>query len=173
LKRDGIELVVNFTAPVNAEMKVGAVEETITVTAESPLVDVQSSAINRTVTQDIIRAIPVGGTMYQLAAMMPGVTMSGGPNTVDVGGASGSPPGAQLSAHGGAPGDEVQMLDGIKIGNMQSNAGRTGYTLSPLLFDQVDVVLSGQQGDSPTLGVQTNAIPRSGGNTFSGTVLAN
>jgi len=78
-----------------------------------------------------------------------------------------------LSAHGGAPGDEAQMLDGIKVGNMQSNAGRTGYTYSPLLFAQVDVLVSGEMGDSPTLGVQTNAIPRSGSNIFSGTILAN
>ena len=105
--------------------------------------------------------------------MMTGVVLSGGASVVDVGGLSGSNPAAQLSPQRGLPGDEEQMLDGIKVGNMQSNAGRTGYTLSPLLFDQVDVVLSGQMGDSPTLGVQTNAIPRSGGNAFSGTILAN
>src|SRR5262249_12112843 len=98
---------------------------------------------------------------------------SGGASVVDVGGMSGSNPAAQLSAHGGAPGDELQMLDGIKVGNMQSNAGRTGYTYSPLLFAQVDVLVSGQQGDSPTLGVQTNAIPRSGGNPYPATILAN
>jgi hypothetical protein len=173
LRRAGVEVLANFTAPVNAEMRVGALEETITVTAESPLIDVQSASVNRAVTQDIIRAVPVGGTMYQLAAMMPGVTMSGGANTVDVGGASGSPVSAQLSAHGGAPGDEVQMLDGIKIGNMQSNAGRTGYTLSPLMFEQVDVQIAGHGTDGPAQGVQSNAVPRSGGNTFSGTFLSN
>src|SRR5260221_3915291 len=64
-------------------------------------------------------------------------------------------------------------MDGIKVGTMQSTAGCTGYTYSPLLFAQVDVLISGQMGDSPTLGVQTNAIPRSGGNIFSGTILAN
>jgi hypothetical protein len=173
VKREGIETLANFVASVNADMRVGDLEETITVTGESPIVDVRSATTARAVTPDIIRAVPSGATMYQLASMMTGVVLSGGASVVDVGGLSGSNPAAQLSAHGGLPGDEVQMLDGIKVGNMQSNAGRTGYTLSPLLFDQVDVVLSGQLGDSPTLGVQTNAIPRSGGNTFSGTVLAN
>jgi hypothetical protein len=172
-RREGIEVLTNFTANVNAEMKVGAIAETVTVSGEAPVVDVQSATTVRAITPLVIRALPSGGTMYQYAAMNPGVTLSGGASVVDVGGMSGSNPAAQLSAHGGAPGDEVQMLDGIKVGNMQSNAGRTGYTYSPLLFAQVDVLVSGQQGDSPTLGVQTNAIPRSGGNNFSGTVLVN
>jgi hypothetical protein len=173
IRREGIDIAANFTANVNGELKVGAIAETVTVTGEAPIVDVQSATTVRAVTPAVIRAVPIGGTMYQYAAMNPGVTLSGGASVVDVGGMSGSNVAAQLSAHGGAPGDEAQMLDGIKVGNMQSNSGRTGYTYSPLLFAQVDVLVSGQQGDSPTLGVQTNAIPRSGSNVFSGTILAN
>jgi hypothetical protein len=172
-KREGIEMRANFTAQVNAELKVGGVAETVEVTAETPLVDVQSSAVARAVTKDIIKEIPTGGTMYQLAAMMVGVTMGGGAATVDVGGASGSPVQAQLSSHGGAPGDEVQMVDGLKVGNMMSNSGRTNQTLSPLLFEQIDVQISGHAGDAPSIGVQTNLIPRTGGNNFHGTVLVN
>src|SRR6267142_5584148 len=88
-RREGIEMLANFTAQVNGDMKVGGVTETIEVTAESPLVDVQSSAVARAVTKDIIKDIPTGGTMYQLAAMMVGVTIGGGAAVVDVGGASG------------------------------------------------------------------------------------
>jgi hypothetical protein len=172
-KRDGIEMLANFTAQINAEMKVGGVAETVEVTAVSPLVDTQSSAVARAVTKDIIKEIPTGGTMYQLAAMMVGVTMGGGAATVDVAGASGSPVQAQLSAHGGAPGDEVQMIDGIKVGNMMSSGGRTNQTLSPLLFEQIDVQVSGHAPDAPTVGVQSNLIPRTGGNEFHGTFLAN
>src|SRR5499427_2014313 len=169
VKRDGIGVLANFTASVNAELKVGAVAETITVTGESPLVDVQGTITNRAVTPDLIKAIPNGGTMYQLAAMMPGVFISGGQ---DVGGSSGSPVGAQLSTHGGPGSDEVQMLDGVRVGNMMGGS-RTQQTLSPLLYEEVDVQLSGQAGDAVSLGVTSNSIPRSGGNTFSGTVLTN
>jgi hypothetical protein len=169
VKRDGIDLVANFTAPVNADLKVGAVTETLTVTGESPLVDVQGTITARAVTPDIIKAIPNGGTMYQLAAMMPGVFISGGQ---DVGGSSGSPVAAQLSAHGGTGNDEVQLVDGVRVGNMMGGS-RTQQTLSPLLYDEVDVQLSGQGGDAVSIGVTTNSIPRSGGNTFSGTILAN
>jgi hypothetical protein len=169
VKRDGIGVLANFTASVNAEMKVGAVAETITVTGESPLVDVQGTITNRAVTPDLIKAIPNGGTMYQLAAMMPGVFISGGQ---DVGGSSGSPVGAQLSTHGGPGSDEVQMLDGMRVGNMMGGS-RTQQTLSPLLYDEVDVQLSGQSGDAVSLGVTSNSIPRSGGNKFTGTILTN
>src|SRR5436309_3925745 len=172
-RRDGIEMLANFTAQVNAEMKVGGLTETVEVTAESPLVDVQSSAVARAVTKDIIKEIPTGGTMYQLAAMMVGVAISGGAAVVDVGGASGSPVQSQLSAHGGAVGDEVQMIDGLKVGNMMSNSGRTNQTLSPLLFEQIDVQISGHAGDAPSIGVQSNLIPRTGGNDFHGTFLLN
>src|SRR5262245_36558581 len=172
-KRDGIEMLANFTAQVNGEMKVGGVTETVEVTAETPLVDVQSSAVARAVTKDVIKEIPTGGTMYQLAAMMVGVTIGGGAAVVDVGGASGSPVQAQLSSHGGAPGDEVQMVDGLKVGNMMSNSGRTNQTLSPLLFEQIDVQISGHGGDAPSIGVQSNLIPRTGGNSFHGTILVN
>jgi hypothetical protein len=60
-KRDGVEVSVNFTSTINAEMRVGAIEETITVTGESPIVDVQSAAQTRSVTQDIIKQLPGGG----------------------------------------------------------------------------------------------------------------
>ena len=166
-------MLANFTAQVNGELQVGGVTETVEVTAETPLIDVQSSAVARAVTKEMIREIPSGGTMYQLAATMVGVTMSGGAAVVDVGGSTGSPVQAQLSAHGGAAGDEVQMIDGLKVGNMMSNSGRTNQTLSPLLFEQIDVQISGHGGDSPTIGVQSNLIPRTGGNSFHGTALAN
>jgi hypothetical protein len=168
-RREGIELLANFTSSVNAEMRVGVLEETITVTGEAPVVDVQSATTTRAVTPEVIRAVPNGRTMYNLASMYTGVNISG--TAVDVGGQTVLSPGPQLFAHGGRPGDELQMLDGIRVGNLQSNAGRTGFALSPLLWEQVDVVLSGQAGDSPTLGVQTNAIPKSGGNTMAGIVL--
>ena len=169
IKREGVEVLANFTAAINAEMKVGAVAETVTVTGESPLVDVQGVVTARAVTPDLIKSIPNGGTMYQLAAMMPGVFISGGQ---DVGGSSGSPVGAQLSTHGGPGSDEVQLVDGVRVGNMMGGS-RTQQTLSPLLYDEVDVQISGQGGDAISLGVTSNSIPRSGGNTFAGTILAN
>src|SRR3989441_8003612 len=60
-RREGIEMLANFTAQVNADMKVGGVTETVEVTAETPLVDVQSSAAPRAVAKDTIKEIPFSG----------------------------------------------------------------------------------------------------------------
>src|SRR5882757_3140119 len=91
VKRDGIELTGSFVASINAEMKVGAVEETITVTGETPLVDIQSTSRQSVLTKDVIDAIPTGRTYSALAVLLPGVinTGSGGGNGRDVGGATG------------------------------------------------------------------------------------
>src|SRR5438046_2064352 len=58
VKRDGIELSGSFTATINADMQVGAVEETITVSGETPIVDVQSTRRQTTLSGDTVNAIP-------------------------------------------------------------------------------------------------------------------
>ena len=169
VKRDGIEVSPNFTSNIDADLRVGAVEETITVTGESPIVDIQSSAQTRAMTDQAFKELPTGGSWIQMAALVPAVRAS---NT-DVGGVLGDQTGAQVSAHGSRPGDGVSLIDGLRIGNMYIDSNLTNMSLSPLLFDQVDVSLSGQMGETGTNGVIMNAIPKAGGNTFSGSALAN
>ena len=169
VRREGVEVSVNVTTNIDADLRVGAVQETITVTAESPLVDVQSSAQTRTVTAQTFKELPSGGSWIQMAALMPAVRAS----NVDVGGVLGDQVGAQVSAHGSAFGDGVSMIDGLRIGNMYISSNLTNMSLSPLLFDEVDVQLSGQIAETGTNGVIMNAIPRAGGNTFSGSTMVN
>jgi len=169
VKREGLQVSVNFTSNVNADMRVGAVEETITVTGESPVVDLQSAATTRQVTDVVFKELPSGGSWVQLAALMPAVRAS----NVDVGGVLGDQTGAMVSANGSRPADGVSMIDGLRIGNMYISSNLTNMSLSPLLFDQVDVQLSGQQAETGTNGVIMNAIPKAGGNRFAGSALAN
>ena len=169
VKRDALDVSVNFTSTVDAEMKVGSVEETITVTGESPIVDIQSAATARSVTSETFKELPSGGSWIQMAALVPAIRAS---NT-DVGGVLGDQTGAQVSAHGARPDDGVSMIDGLRIGNMYISSNLTNMSLSPLLFDQVDIQLSGQSGETGTNGVIMNAIPKAGGNRFSGSALVN
>jgi hypothetical protein len=169
VKREGVEVSPSFTSNIDAELKVGAVQETITVTGESPIVDIQSSAMTRAMTAEAFKELPSGGSWIQMAALVPAVRAG---NT-DVGGVLGDQTGAQVDAHGSRPGDGVSMIDGLRIGNMYIDSNLTNMSLSPLLFDQVDVSLSGQMGETGTNGVIMNAIPKAGGNTFSGSLLAN
>jgi len=169
VKRDALEVSVNFTSTVDAEMKVGSVEETITVTGESPIVDIQSAATTRMVTAETFKELPSGGSWIQMAALVPAIRAS---NT-DVGGVLGDQTGAEVGAHGSRNGDGVSMIDGLRIGNMYISSNLTNMSLSPLLFDQVDIQLSGQAGETGTNGVIMNAIPKAGGNRFSGSALVN
>src|SRR4030095_7025011 len=114
-------------------------QETITVTGETPVVDIQSASSVRTMTAEAFKELPSGGSWIQMAALVPAVRAG---NT-DVGGVLGDQTGAQVSAHGSREGDGVSMIDGLRIGNMYLSSNLTNMSLSPLLFDEVNVQLSG------------------------------
>jgi hypothetical protein len=169
VRREQVDVSSSFTATIDADMRVGNIQETVTVTGESPIVDVQSAAQTRSMDAAAFKELPSGGSWVQMAALVPAVRAG---NT-DVGGVLGDQTGAQVEAHGSRPGDGVSMIDGLRIGNMYLSSNLTNMSLSPLLFDQVDVQLSGQMAETGTNGVIMNAVPKSGGNRFSGTALAN
>jgi hypothetical protein len=103
VKRDGVELTGNFTATVNVDMRLGAIEETITVTGEAPIVDVQSTTRQRVVDAEDITRFPTGRNMFELGILIPGVSMVSQGGTLanhNVGGAVG-PETRALGAHGG------------------------------------------------------------------------
>src|SRR5687767_6087309 len=168
-RREGIQVSPGFTANIDGDMRLGNLQETVTVTGESPVVDIQSAAQTRALTDQQFKELPSGGSWVQMAALVPAIRAG----NVDVGGVLGDQTGAQVEAHGSRPGDGVSMIDGLRIGNMYLSSNLTNMSLSPLLFDQVDVSLSGQMAETGTNGVIMNAIPKAGGNRFSGTALAN
>src|SRR5437762_2238443 len=77
-KREGIELTTGFTATVNAEMRVGALEESVTVSGAAPVVDVQNTKRQVVVTRDVVDALPTGKTAVELATLIPGVQLMNG-----------------------------------------------------------------------------------------------
>src|SRR5712664_4183787 len=82
VKREAVEVNINFTATVNADLKVGAVSETITVIGETPVVDIQSATQQRALTSTMFKDIPTSGVWIQLATLVAGVNTT----TRDVGG---------------------------------------------------------------------------------------
>ena len=77
VKREGIELTGSFTATVNADLRVGAVEETVTVTGETPIVDIQNTTRETSITHDVIDTIPTGRLVQNLAVVLTGVGVAG------------------------------------------------------------------------------------------------
>src|SRR6202521_1674374 len=164
VKRDGIELSGTFVATVNGDMKVGALEETITVTGETPIVDVQSAKVQQTVSKDIVTAIPSSRNAGGIQALIPGMS-----TTPDSGGINGTMGGGAGSIHGGRGNDSRTLSDGNNTGWAGGSAGG-GNTPNVAGAQEVVLSTSGGLGEAETGGVILNVIPRDGGNTFSGQI---
>jgi hypothetical protein len=123
IRREGIELTGTFTATVHAELRVGALEETLTVTGEAPVVDIQSTTRERVMTREILDTIPTDRSALALGVLIPGVNF----NRQNVGGLEaqwGRLSGA-LSTQGG--GSAATTLNGILISTLASGAARWGW----------------------------------------------
>ncbi|MGH9254550.1 MAG: carboxypeptidase regulatory-like domain-containing protein [Vicinamibacterales bacterium] len=161
--RDGIELTAGFNATVNGEMQVGVVEESITVTGESPLVDVQNVTQQITITRAALDALPTSRRVAQLITLVPAAN-AGGTNFHDVGGA-GSDRGF-FGVHGQRPDDMT-----YNFGGMDSRVfSGGGFQYNAHTFEEVIVQTAAGSAEASTGGVQINIVPRDGGNTFSGTL---
>src|SRR5438093_3883315 len=166
VKRDGIELPANFTAPVNGELRVGAVEETVTGPGSSPVVDVQQAVTQQVLPQQLLDAIPTGGRNIQsVGATLVGVTQS----QPDVGGAQGMQQ-TYLAAHGSDPKDNYIMVDGIRLNGIEGDGAIQQY-FNEGMFSEMSYQTAGISAETSGGGVRLNMIPKDGGNTFRGDVF--
>ena len=162
VKREGIELSGDFVATVSVELRVGALEETVTVTGESPIVDVQSARVQTVIDRDVIAAIPSSRNATGIQSLVPGMSSNG-----DSGGITGGTGGTAGNIHGARASDSRTLHDGINTGwaGANSNAAISNVAGS----QEVVLTTSGGLGEAETAGAILNVIPRDGGNTFSGT----
>src|SRR5712691_10316955 len=164
-RRDGIELSTGFTATLNAELRVGTVEETVTVTGESPVVDVQNVQQQTTITRATLDAIPTSRRPAQLVTLIVGAD-AGGANFHDVGGV-GSDRGF-FGVHGQRADDMTYNFAGMDSRVFSGG----GFQYNAHTFEEVVVETAAGSAEATTGGVQINIIPKDGGNRFSGSVSA-
>jgi hypothetical protein len=162
VRREGIELSGNFVATVNADLRVGELQETVTVTGESPIVDVQSTRQQQILDRDALAAIPSSRNVNGIQALIPGVTTAG-----DQGGLTGSMQGGASAIHGGRTNDSRIYADGINMGWAGSSGGG-GQMPQVASAQEVVMTVSGGLGEAETSGLIFNAVPREGSNRFSG-----
>jgi hypothetical protein len=162
-RRDGVVLTAGFTATVNAEMRVGALEETITVTGEAPLVDTQNVRQQTVVSNDLLDALPSSGkSLVGFSKLVPG--LKGG---ADVGGAGG------IWAMGNVISDTIHGKGGVKFAydGMQTTnfggSGATSYVMNQATVQETTVESGGISAESNASAVSINLVPKEGGNTFS------
>src|SRR5215510_6180227 len=163
-KREDIELTGSFTATVNADLKVGGVAETITVSGETPIVDTQSVRRQTTLSGELLTSVPTARSWAATALLIPGiVTIGGGPTDVQV-----TP---QMTVFGGAGGrnNEGRMqVDGLNAGAGLGGSGVSTYVADISNAQEVVTTTSGGLGEVEVGGPTLSIIPRSGGNTMSG-----
>jgi len=165
-KRDGIELTGSFTATVDAEMKLGSVEETITVSGQAPVVDVQSASLQRVISKEIIDAIPAGRGQSALAVLIPGMVTGG----QDVGGQATQSLSA-ISIHGGRGTDQRQSVDGLTLRNVAGQGNSTNTVVDVGSSQEMTIDYAAGNAEAVTGGVLFNFIPKEGGNRFSGSIF--
>ncbi|HVG56903.1 MAG TPA: TonB-dependent receptor [Vicinamibacterales bacterium] len=168
-RREGIVLTGSFAASVNVDLKVGALAETVTVTGETPIVDVTNARQQSILDNETIAAIPTARLYHSLVALVPGVTLSG---NQDVGGLAG--PLTVTFAMRGGPGNEGRLtVDGLSLGASLNGTG-VSYTVADVgNAQEVVFSTSGGLGEAENAGPAMNLVPRQGGNRFSGTFFAN
>jgi hypothetical protein len=169
-RRDGIELTSGFTATVNAEMKVGALQETITVSGATPVVDIQNVRTQNVLSRQTLDSLPSNRSVPAMAALTVGMSSTGpGTSSQDVGGNKGERY-AGLTIHGAPDLDGRFLYDGMRFNAMSQNGGGPAkhFTIDQNDIQEMVIQTAGTSAEVDTSGVQVNIVPKSGGNTFSG-----
>jgi hypothetical protein len=165
VKRDAVELPSNFTSTINADLKVGAMEETVTVSGQSPVVDVQSNSKAQVLSRDVLDAVPTAHTIQGVGQLVVGVTLT----APDVGGSQAMQQ-TYFTVHGLGAAQTSLMMDGMIINGLQGDGAIQTYTNDAGNQEMV-YQTGGGTVDSPTGGVKINMIPKEGGNRFSGSLF--
>jgi hypothetical protein len=163
VKREGINLPVSFTAQINADLTLGQLTESITVSGESPLVDVRGSVSQSVMSRETLDTIPTGKDPFAVGQLIAGVTTS----TPDVGGTQVMQQ-PTLQVHGSSNNDNVFMVDGVQIQHIGFGGNQTGFYFNDGLMEEISYQTSSLPAEAPVGGVQINMIPHDGGNTFHG-----
>jgi hypothetical protein len=162
VRREDIVLQANFTAPVNAELRIGTVEETITVRGETPVVDVQSATRQEVLTRELLDAIPTGRDLTTMGNALPSVNMG----RFDVGGSSTNQSGT-LVAFGGRGEDFNIQIDGMQGGSVFGEGWYNIVYHNEADYQEMAYTTAGSNAENRSGGVVLNMIPRTGGNRLS------
>jgi hypothetical protein len=161
--REKIDVASQVAVTINADLKVGALEETITVSGETPQVDVQQASRTQVITRDIIDALPVSRNVMSIGVLSPGVR----PGTPDIGGSRMTEQ-VGLRAHGLAGNDAEQLIEGMSI---QSLEGASQSYFDDMLQSEITVMTSAIPADTSGGGIRLNSVLKDGGNLFSGSAF--
>ena len=166
VKREGVELSGAFIASINADMKVGGITETITVSGTTPIVDVQSVRRQTTLSNEVLTTVPTARSWAATAVLIPGIIIQAG-TSADI---QVTP---QMTVFGGAGGraNEGRMqVDGLNTGAALNGGGVSTYVADISNAAEVVTTTSGGMGEAEVGGPSLSIVPKSGGNTIKGSI---
>jgi hypothetical protein len=166
VKREGIELSGTATLTIPVDMRVGSLAETVTVTGESPVVDLQTTQRETVFSEDVVSAIPGNRSVGTLLNAVPGLV-------VNDGALAASPTMTFFAARGGPINEGRMAINGMTIAAPFNGGGVSTYILDSVNVDEISVAVAGGLGETDIGGPVMNLVPRSGGNQFRGSAFIN
>jgi len=163
-KRDGVELTGALTATINAEMRVGSLEETVTVTGESPIIDVQSVRRQTVISGEVMKDLPAARSYAGVMLLIPStITQAGANLDIQV------TPGMLVFGGAGGRNNEARIqVDGLNTGAAFNGAGVSSYMVDISNAQEVATTTSGGLGEAEVGGPSFSIVPKTGGNTVAG-----
>jgi hypothetical protein len=159
VKRQGVELTGSNAVTVNADLQVGSITETVTVSGETPVVDIQNTQKSTVINSEVQAALPSGRSQYSYAVLVPGVTLSSfsGGNQQDVGG-TGNMDITIFTVHGSRPFDQRLMINGLTARNLLSSGWASNFVPDMGTAAEVSMDYSSGTADSYGSGFAMNLI---------------
>ena len=168
LRRDEIELPANFTASLNADLRIGGIEESVTVSGASPVVDVQSTERRSNLSREVLDALPTARSYQTIGQTLPALTSGAG--RFDVGGST-SMWQSQLAAFGGRAQDMAINIDGLSMNTPFASGQTVSFYHNDGAYQEMVYQISSGSAETQTPGVSINMIPREGGNRYSSSFI--
>src|SRR6185436_13331340 len=168
VEREAVQVTTGVTVTLNADMRVGGVAESITVSGETPVVDVQNSTrVQQVLSAQVLAALPASRGYGNLLATSSGIQSNGNQN-------GGVNPGMIFfTSRGGRSNEGTIQIDGMNVGSAFNGGGVAGYGYDTTNAQEVQLTVAGGLGEADRGGPQFNIIPKTGGNTFNGTYFGN
>jgi hypothetical protein len=163
VRREAVDVSGAQVITISADLRVGGVQETITVTGETPVVDVHTAArTQKVIDNDVVSALPASRGYGNILATVPGIQATGlnsGANPVM----------NFFTARGGRGNEGTIQIDGMNVGSAFNGGGVAGFGYDTANATEIQVTIAGGLGETDRGGPAFNMIPRTGGNNFSGT----
>jgi hypothetical protein len=169
VRREGIELEGSAIVTVPAELRVGGLEETVTVTAEIPVLNVQSAEREFVFRNDVISSLPISRSYSALLTSIPGMNVANGDGVSS----DTTLTSQNFSARGGAANEGRMTVNGLTVAATGGGGGISNYAYNMFDAAEMQVRISGGLGEAETGGPRVNIVPRSGGNNFAGSAFLN